>query len=155
MAKAARLRYGQDMECPEIAEELGVKAQTVRSYFTEEEMEKFKRIFSDQEKFKLQRMLEQQIYDLEQEAKQHIRKGAKHPEASAADKIRAGKELMNIPKKKINLLQELSIVQKPKERKEVTENSGEVVFNEEVVESREELEDLENEAEVDASVEQD
>jgi len=133
MAKAARLRYGEDMECPQIAEELGLQPQTVRNYFTEDQMEEFKRIFSDKEKYELQRMLEQQVYDLEQEAKAKIREGANHPEASAADKIRAGKEVMNLLGKKVSLFQELGIIQKPKERKEVEQKSTDVTISEGVV----------------------
>jgi len=152
MAKAAKLKHGEGLEYSEIAKRIGVKPQTVRTYFSSDRMEEFERIFSDKEKFELQRMLEQQIYDIEKEAKEKIRQGANHPEASASDRIRAGKELLNIPSKKIKMLQELGVIQKPKERKEVEQkNQGESEVVERLREAyKDELEQEEQE-EVEAS----
>jgi len=124
MAQAAKLKYGERKTHKEIADELELSKSTIDNYFSDDQMEQFKRIFSDKEKFELQRIIEQQLYDVEKEAKEKIRQGAQHPDASPADRIRAGKELMNTMRRKVNLLQEIGVIEKPKERKEVEEKNG-------------------------------
>jgi len=148
--EAHRLRYMEDCSNEEIANRLGVATQTVNNYFSESDSDKFKRFYSDMERFELERKMQQDIRDGEQLANNLLARAIQHEDASPSTLARASKLALENRKRKVQLLQELGVIQKPKERKEVTENSGEVVFNEEVVESREELE---NDAEVDASVE--
>lgn len=123
MEKAAKLKFGKDMTHKQIGEKLGLSKNTIDNYFAQEEMKNFQRIFSDKEKFELQRVLEQQLYDISNEAEEKIRAGANHPEASAADRIRAGKELVNTLEKKVKIMQEMGIIKKPKERKEVRQKN--------------------------------
>lgn len=137
MAKAARLRYKENKDTREIAKELKVKPQTVRKYFSDDRMEDLKRKFSDQEKYKLEKALEQDIWDGEQEAKNALSQALSLAETSK-DYRQVADSLMKIRQRKVDLLQELGVVKKPKERKEVTDNSGEVVFNEELVTERQE-----------------
>jgi len=120
--EAHRLRYMQDMSNREIAKHIGVTESTVENYFSESESEKFKRFYSDQELFKLQQSLEQDVQDGNKLANNLLARAIQHDEAKPSTLVRASKEAQKIRQRKIDMLQELGIIQKPKERKEVTEN---------------------------------
>jgi len=120
--EAHRLRYMQDMSNREIAKHIGVTESTVENYFSESESEKFKRFYSDQELFKLQQSLEQDVQDGNKLANNLLARAIQHDEAKPSTLVRASKEAQKIRQRKIDMLQELGINQKPKERKEVTEN---------------------------------
>lgn len=124
MEKAAKLKYGKDLTHKEIAEELELSKSTIDNYFQESQMKNFERIFTDKERFELQRTLEQRLYDIRNEAEEKIRQGANHPEATPADRIRAGKEILNNYRREVELLQELGVIQKPKERKEIEDKTS-------------------------------
>jgi len=132
MAKAARLHYMEDMNYKQIANKLEVSHGTVKKYFSDNEIKSLKRHFSDKQLFRLQRKLEQQIKDAEDIAHECV-SNAKNLSESARAYNKTAKTAMSIPEKKIKLLQELGVIQKPKERKEVEQTSGDITFNEEIV----------------------
>jgi len=117
MAKAARLHYMEDMNYKQIANKLEVSHGTVKKYFSDNEIKSLKRHFSDKQLFRLQRKLEQQIKDAEDIAHECV-SNAKNLSESARAYNKTAKTAMSIPEKKIKLLQELGVIQKPKERKE-------------------------------------
>jgi DNA-binding transcriptional regulator LsrR (DeoR family) len=124
MAKAVRLHYMEDMSYTEIAKELGLSKSTVKKYFADDQVKQLRRYFSDQEKYELQRAVEQDLWDKEQIANECVGKAKQLADSSRAYNQTA-KTAMNTIEKKVKLLQELGIIQKPKERKEVTETSEE------------------------------
>jgi uncharacterized protein YjcR len=129
------------MEHAEIAEELGYKPQTIRKWFSEGKIEQVKRKFSDREKYLLERALEQDIWDAEQNAKDLLADAQRLAEESK-DFRQIAESQVKIREKKIKLLQELGVVKKPKERKEVEEKSEgptEINIQHELVEDEEEL----------------
>jgi len=132
MAKAVRLHYMEDMNYKEIAKEIGVKHGTIKDYFADDQIEQLKRHFSDKQIYELQRSIEQDILDSEQIAWECVGKAKELAESSRAYN-KTAKTALEIPQKKIDMLQEMSVIQKPKERKEVQETSGEITFNEEIV----------------------
>lgn len=141
--EAHRLRYMEDLTCEEIAERLGVASQTVRTYFSDADNEKFKRFYSDQEIFQLEQSLEQDIRDGEQLANNLLARAIQHDKAKPSTYVRASKEALENRKRKVELLQELGVIQKPKERKEVeqkNEGPANVSVNMELVENESEVE---------------
>jgi len=131
-SKAARLRYEKGLEYSEIAEEFNYKPQTIRRWFSEGKIEEVKRKFSDEELFKLQRTIEQDIWDAEQEAKSLLSKAQSRAE-KPKEMRQIAESMLNLRKRKIDLLQELGVIQKPKERKEVEQKSTDVTISEGVV----------------------
>lgn len=143
--EAHRLRYMEDLTSEEIADRIGVKPQTVRTYFADADNEKFKRFYSDQELFKLEQALEQDIKDGEQLANNLLARAIQHENADDKTFLRASDQALKIRERKVKLLQELGIKEKPKERKEVEEKGpAEITINEAVIEDMEELEEVEN-----------
>jgi len=138
--KAARLRFKEGMEHREIAHELGYKPQTIRRWFSEGKVEDMKRKFSDQEMYKLQRAIEQDIWDAETTAKELLSNAQKYAESSS-DFRQAAEAHMKVRKKKIKLLQELGVIQKPKERKEHIEKGQSDDVLERMQEAYKELEE--------------
>lgn len=127
MAKAVRLHYMQDMDYEQISNELGLSYSTVRKYFQNDQIQQLKRHFSDKQLYELQRTVEQQVADAEAIAHECVGEAKRLADSSRAYN-KTAKTAMEIPEKKINLLQELGVIQKPKERKEVEQkDSGESV----------------------------
>jgi len=124
MMEAARLRHMENMSVSEISKHIGVAEGTVRNYFASDQMEQFKRFYSDQELFELQQSLEQDVQDGNKLANNLLARAIQHDEAKPSTLLRASKEAQKIRQRKIKMLQELGIVQKPKERKEIEEKSG-------------------------------
>jgi DNA-binding transcriptional regulator LsrR (DeoR family) len=122
MMEAARLRHMKDMSTKEISKHIGVAEGTVRNYFASDEMEQFKRFYSDQQLFELEQSLEQDVQDGNKLANNLLARAIQHDDASPNTLVRASKEAQKIRERKIDMLQELGVIQKPKERKEVTEN---------------------------------
>lgn len=120
--EAARLRYMEDLSNQEVADRIGIAEKTVRNYFSQEDMDQFKRFYSDQELFELERSLEQDIRDGEQLANNLLARAIQHDDASANTLARASKLALENRKRKVELLQELGVIQKPKERKEVEQS---------------------------------
>lgn len=118
MAQAARMRYMDNMNDKEIGSELGVMPQTVRRYFSQDSMERFKRKFSDMEKFRLQRMIEQDLGDAVSTSMQSLAKAKQEAETSNEYR-KVAESALKIREKKIDLLQELQVLEKPKERSKV------------------------------------
>ena len=133
--KAARMRYEDNKNCKEIAKEFGYKPQTIRKWFSQGKIEDVKRKFSDQELYNLERAIENDIWDAEQEAKEALGKAKKNARSSSEYR-QVAETMMKVRKQKIKMLQELGVIQKPKERREVENTGGEVVFEEEVVTER-------------------
>jgi len=122
--EAHRLRYMEDMPVKEISKHIGVSESTVRHYFSDSDNDKFKRFYSDQELFKLEQSLQQDIKDGEDMSKNLLSRAIQHPEAKPSTLVRASKEAQKIRERKIEMLQELGVIQKPKERKEIEDRSG-------------------------------
>jgi len=120
--EAHRLRYMENKTDKEIASILGLTEGTVQNYFSEAESKKYKRFYSDQELFKLEQSLEQDVQDGNKLANNLLARAIQHDDASPNTLVRASKEAQKIRERKIDMLQELGVIQKPKERKEVTEN---------------------------------
>jgi len=94
--EAHRLRYMQDMSNKEIAKHIGVTESTVENYFSESESDKFKRFYSDQELFKLQQSLEQDVQDGNKLANNLLARAIQHDEAKPSTLVRAAKEAQKI-----------------------------------------------------------
>lgn len=147
MMEAARLRYMEDCSNQEIADRLGLRETTIRSYFSEDDMDQFKRFYSDQELFKLQQSLEQDIRDGEQLANNLLARAIQSDDAKPSTYVRASKEALENRKRKVELLQELGIIQKPKERKEIEEKDSSQEIREEFAEYYKEEMEAEQDAE--------
>jgi len=143
MLKSARKRWIEDKDLQTIADELGMAYSTIQNYFSDDQMKKFEEFFSEEEKQFLKVQLKNRVETNTRQANNLVSRVIEHPEASASDLIKASKESQKIPKRYIKMMQELGVIKKPKERKEVTENTGEVTFNEEVVSQDEESDEEE------------
>jgi len=146
--EAHRLRYMQDMSNKEIAKHIGVTESTVENYFSESESDKFKRFYSDQELFKLQQSLEQDVQDGNKLANNLLARAIQHDEAKPSTLVRAAKEAQKIRQRKVELLQELGIVDKPTEKRKVESEADTDELRQELVEGlREKREELVDESE--------
>jgi DNA-binding transcriptional regulator LsrR (DeoR family) len=63
MMEAARLRHMENNSNSEIADKLNLSTGTVDNYFSSNEMQQFKRFYSDQESTKLKKSLKQDVQD--------------------------------------------------------------------------------------------
>ena len=128
MMEAARLRHMENMSVSEISKHIGVAEGTVRNYFASDEMEQFKRFYSDQELFKLQQSLEQDVQDGNKLANNLLARAIQHDEAKPSTLVRASKEAQKIRERKINMLQELGVIDKePDKVVEKDKGSGDEV----------------------------
>jgi len=118
MFKAAKLHYQDGLNKKEIAEELGLSHDTVRHYFSDGDMERFKRFYSDMEKMRLKQMLEQQVKDGYELSNGLIGRALEDGDASPRDKLRASKLAMENRQKLVSLLQELGALEKQAEKVE-------------------------------------
>lgn len=123
MMEAARLYYMEDLNMREVSERMSVSYDTIRRYFSQEDMDQFKRFYSDQELFKLEQSLEQDIRDGEQLANNLLARAIQHDDADDKTFLRASDQALKIRERKVKLLQELGIKEKPKERREVKTES--------------------------------
>lgn len=123
--EAHRLRYMQDMKAKEIAKQIGVAESTVRHYFSDSDNDKFKRFYSDMELWEFEKKMEQDVRDGVQLANNLLARAIQHDDADDKTYLRASDQALKVRKRKVELLQELGILEKPKERKEVTERSKE------------------------------
>lgn len=144
MSKAARLRYKEDMDNQSIADELGLAEKTIRNYFSSSEMERFKRFYSDQEKFKLQQAIEQDLSDAEAIAKEALGQAKKRAEDSS-DYRQVAEAALKIRQRKVDLLQELGIIEKPDSSDNEDGGVGEVNVSMELAEAYEEKQEKEEE----------
>jgi len=146
--EAHRLRYMQDMSNREIAKHIGVTESTVENYFSESESDKFKRFYSDQELFKLQQSLEQDVQDGNKLANNLLARAIQHDEAKPSTLVRAAKEAQKIRQRKVDMLQELGILDKPTEKRKVESEADTDELRQELVEGlREKREELVKEGE--------
>jgi len=136
--EAHRLRYMQDMSNREIANHIGVTESTVENYFSESESDKFKRFYSDQELFKLQQSLEQDVQDGNKLANNLLARAIQHDEAKPSTLVRAAKEAQKIRQRKVDMLQELGILDKPTEKRKVESEADTDELRQELVEGRRE-----------------
>lgn len=139
MLKAARKRWQENKDLQTIADELNLAYKTIRNYFSGDQMKRFERYYSESDKQLLEAQLEQMVKDGTETALDIRSDVQSDPEANARVKAKVLKEAQKIPERHIKMLQELGILEKPKERKEVEETGANVVFKEELVTSEEEL----------------
>lgn len=131
MLEACRLRYMENKSPAEIAEELDVETGTVNNYFSSDEIEDFKRYFSDKKLYELQQQLEQDLFDAYQESKQMLSSAQQEADSSRAY-TQAAKARMEIANKKLAMLQELGIIDKPgveRDSQDEEEEATQVEFN--------------------------
>lgn len=117
--KAHRKRYVEDKSLDTIAQELGKSYDTIRDYFRDESTERIKQLYDDEQIEFLRLQLLNMADNAQQNSKSHLSRALSHERASASDFIRASKREQEIPMKYIEMLQEIGILEKPKERKEV------------------------------------
>jgi len=110
MMKAARLKHMDNMSYSEIAEHVGVAEGTVRNYFASDEMDQFKRFYSDQELFKLEQSLEQDVRDGNKLANNLLARAIQSDDVGPQVLLRAAKEAQRIRERKVDLLQELGVI---------------------------------------------
>lgn len=139
--EAHRLRYMENKTDKEIASILGLTEGTVQNYFSEAESKKFKRFYSDQELFKLEQSLEKDVQDGNKLANNLLARAIQHDEAKPSTLVRASKQAQKIRERKINMLQELGIIQKPTERHEEVGGGESVQFEMRYTKSDEEEND--------------
>lgn len=123
MFEAARLRHMEDKSNSEIADILGITTGTVENYFSDDEMQEFKRFYSDMDKFKLQQKLERELWDKTNLVDECITNAKENADSSRAWN-KTAQTAVNTYEKKVKLLQELGVIEKPKERREVTDNTS-------------------------------
>lgn len=146
--KAHRKRYIEDKDLSTIAEEMGYGYDTIRDYFRDESTQRIKRLYDDEEIEFMRVQLLQELDHVSNVADECVAQAKKYADSSRAYNDTA-KTAANVLNKRIKMLQELGLLEKPKERKEVEQTSGEVVFNEELVTERQENNE-EQEEEVEA-----
>jgi len=137
MMKAARLRHMEDNSNSEIADKLNLSTGTVENYFSDPEMQQFKRFYSDMEKFRLQQAVEKDLSDAESIAKEALGQAKKMAEDSS-DYRQVAEAALKIRERKINLLQELGILEKPTEKRRVESSADTDELREELVEGLQE-----------------
>jgi len=137
MMKAARLRHMEDNSNSEIADKLNLSTGTVENYFSNPEMQQFKRFYSDMEKFRLQQAVEKDLSDAESIAKEALGQAKKMAEDSS-DYRQVAEAALKIRERKINLLQELGILEKPTEKRRVESSADTDELREELVEGLQE-----------------
>jgi len=146
MMKAARLRHMENNSNSEIADKLNLSTGTVENYFSDPEMQQFKRFYSDMEKFRLQQAIEKDLSDAELIAKEALGQAKKMADDSS-DYRQVAEAALKIRERKINLLQELGILEKPTERKKVESEADTDELREELVEGlQEKREELKQES---------
>jgi len=112
MMRSARLKYMENMSNQEIASAVGVTKGTVDNYFSSNEMDKFKRFYSDQELFKLQQSVERDVKDSTSLSKDLLARVIQDDDVKNSTLIRASKEAQRIQQRKISMLQELGVLDK-------------------------------------------
>jgi DNA-binding transcriptional regulator LsrR (DeoR family) len=133
MLKAAQGRWVYDWSNERIAKEIGLTKSTVDNYFSDPEMEQFEKHFSDEQIEFLKVQMQQRIEDGTKLANNLVAKGIQDESAKPSTKIKAAREAQKIPERYIKMMQELGVIQKPKERKEEVSDGGDITFNEEIV----------------------
>lgn len=117
MLEAARLRYMENKNYDQISDEINVKVNTVQQYFSDPEMQSFQRYYSDKKLYELQMQLEQDLVDAEQEALEWLGSAAEYADSSRAY-TQAAKARIEVANKKLAMLQELGIIDKPGTQRE-------------------------------------
>lgn len=146
--ETVRLYYGQNSlnTHAEVAEELGVRRNTVSRRLNSDEAKSFKKMFTDRDDDEIQRWLEdiaaRHFNEAVKGLKTALKRAREDNDVSPQVLTNASLGLLKADERFYQNMQELGIIQKPKERKEVEETGvSEVVFNEELVEAVEEAED--------------
>lgn len=128
--KAVKLYHFEDMTISEIAEEMAYTEKTISRYLNDEAAEKYHRIFTDEERFELQRKIEEEVdtnFDISEKVFKNI---AAKQAADNSDRIRAAKELRRNTTEKVETLQELGVLEKTAEKHEVDHDGiPQVVIN--------------------------
>jgi len=140
--KAHRKRYVEDKNLETIAQEMGYSYDTIRDYFRSDSTERIKRLYDEEEIEFLRLQLLNMADNARKNAESYVSRAVGHETTTASDLNRAAKEEQEIPKRYAEMLQELGIIDKPKERKEIEDNSGpaEINISMEKVEDGEEVE---------------
>jgi len=146
MMKAARLRHMENNSNSEIADKLNLSTGTVENYFSDPEMQQFKRFYSDMEKFRLQQAIEKDLSDAESIAKEALGQAKKMADDSS-DYRQVAEAALKIRQRKVELLQELGILEKPTEKRKVESEADTDELREELVEGlKEKREELKQES---------
>jgi DNA-binding transcriptional regulator LsrR (DeoR family) len=145
MFRAAKLRFMDDLEYAEIADRLGLAETTVQNYFSNGDMEEFRRFYSDRELFSIQQSIERDLRDGELEAREALANAQEA--ASDSDEYRLlAREVMELRQRKVDLLQELGVIEKQADKVEgVSGGPAEVSVSFEEVEGDGDVEELDAE----------
>ena len=123
--EAHRRRYQQNQNLQEIADAMGKSYDTIRSYFRSESTERIKQLYDEDELEFMRLQIKQEVEDVKRNGKDYISRAIQHEDADDKTLLRAQKEARGLFKDYIHMLQELGILEKPKERKEVEQTSKE------------------------------
>jgi len=147
MLKAARMRWQENKDLKTIASELNLAYQTVKNYFSGDEMERFERFYSESDKQLLEAQLQRMVRDgtsaaLDLEAE--LRTGE---DVDDRTRLKVLREAQKIPERHIEMLQELGILEKPTEKRKVESEADTDELREELVEGlKEKREELKQES---------
>jgi len=139
MLKAARKRWQENKDLKTVASELNLSYSTVRNYFAGDKMKRFERYYSESDKQLLDARLQEMVKDGTKTALSIRSDLQTNPEVDGRIKAKVMKEAQKIPERHIKMLQELGIIQKPKERKEVESKADTDELRKELAEGLQEL----------------
>jgi len=147
--QAYKQKYLQNKSHQEIADQMGLSYDTIASYFREEEMEEIRKLYDEEEIEFMRFQAFQEIQDVKRNGRDYISRAIQHEEADDTTFLRAEKEERELMKDWIEMMQEISVFKKPKERKEVEQKGSakEEEFTERLQEAYQELEQEEEEVE--------
>ncbi|MFB6225020.1 MAG: hypothetical protein ABEI13_01010 [Candidatus Paceibacteria bacterium] len=131
--KAHRKRYVENKDLSTIAEEMGYNYDTIRDYFRDDSTERIKQMYDEDELEFMRLQLFQEIRDAKTNAKSYVSK-AVSGDTDESTYLKASKEEEKVLERYIKMLQELSLLPKPKERKEVEETKDVSKVREELAE---------------------
>lgn len=132
----------EDMTQQEIADEIGVTRPTVSGYLNSEEAQQFEPFFSSKRKAELKEWLEREFWKAYKASNEAFETIKNDDQASPQTRVRAAKELIENQDRLANWFQEVGLIEKPKERKEVEqkqEGPAEVNISMDLVEDTEEV----------------
>jgi len=137
--KTVLLYYGNNglERTKDVADELGVERETVSRRLNSDEAKDFMKMFSHKDKDELDRWFEDLAARHYNKALKGLRlavkNASKRRDVSPQVLKSCSMALLKADEQLAKNLQEFGAIQKPKERKEVQETSGEITFNEEIV----------------------
>lgn len=124
--KTARIYYEEGLNLKEIAEEHPElpKHQTLKEYKADDFWKQLKRVYTDREAFLLKKEIEEEIDRADREAQDWLSIAATMADSSRAY-TQAAKQRMNHIEKKVKILQEIGLFDKPGTKRPEPDNDDE------------------------------